>query len=72
MAKKEAKQWTMPAWMEPYRDMIADTGGNPIEELLNDHTTTIFENAPRAMICVAVKDQVGLLERLNKNGMLRT
>lgn len=67
---KKPKLWTMPPWMEPYRKLISNTGGNPIEELMNDHTTTIFENAPRAMLCIAVQDQVGLLTRLRGIGAL--
>ena len=65
-----AKQWTMPKWMEPYRGLIRNTGGNSIEELYNDHTTTVFENAPRAILCVAVKSQVDFLRLLHERGML--
>jgi len=66
------KRWTMPAWMEPYRAMIVNTGGNPIEELMNDDGTNsnVFNNAPRALICVAVKSQVQLLKALHEQGML--
>lgn len=69
--KQEREKWTMPAWMEQYRKMICNTGGNPIEELMNDHTTVVQINAPRAMICVAVKSQVMLLEILHREGMLK-
>lgn len=64
-------RWTMPDWMEPFRNMISDTGGNPIEELMNDRHTTTFENAPRAILCVAVNAQVTLLERLHKSGRIK-
>lgn len=67
----EAEPWTMPAWMEPYRELIADTGGNSIEELYNDSTTTARSNLIRAALIIAVKDQVGLLYRLHRLGCLR-
>jgi hypothetical protein len=62
MAKK--KPWKMPKWMEQYREDFNNTGGNSIEDLHNDDHTTIFENAPRALLCVAVHAQVHLLEKL--------
>lgn len=60
----------MPEWMEPFRDKIVNTGGNPIKELANDHTTTFFGNAPRAALCIAVKSQIELLTRLNDEGII--
>lgn len=70
MPKKST--WKMPKWMEPYRDMIGNTGGNSIEDLMNDDgvNSTVFNNAPRALICVAVKSQVGLLYRMRDSAML--
>lgn len=72
MATK-TKKWVMPKWMEPYRDMIRDTGGNPIEELMNDDGTNsnVFNNAPRALICCAVKCQVAFLESLHARDLLK-
>lgn len=66
------KQWKMPDWMEPYRYFIVNTGGNDVEELMNDNGTNsnVFNNAPRALICVAVKSQVALLVELHKEGKL--
>ena len=66
------KVWIMPEWMEKYRKMIVNTGGNAIEELVNDDGTNsnVFNNAPRALICVAVKSQVNLLEILHKEGLI--
>lgn len=57
--------------MKPYVPLINNTGGNDVAELMNDHTTNIQVNAPRAMICVAVKSQVSLLEVLHEKGMLK-
>lgn len=69
---KKRKRWTMPGWMEPYRAAIVNTGGNPVEELMNDdgRNSNLVNNGPRALICVAVKSQVTLLETLHKNGYL--
>lgn len=62
--------WTMPEWMEPYRDLIGNTGGNPIEELMNDDTTHVGNNAVRAALIVSVSSQVRLLHRLRSTGYL--
>lgn len=70
--KKEPKPWTMPKWMIPLAPLINNTGGNEIEDLVNDHTTTVEVNAPRAIICVAVKSQILLLQSLMKHGLLRS
>lgn len=63
----------MPEWMEKYKELIGNTGGNDIEELMNDDGTNsnVFNNAPRALICVAVKSQVRLLELLKKKDLLK-
>lgn len=60
----------MPGWMEPYRELIHNTGGNSVEKLMNDHATTVQVNAPLALICVAVQSQVSLLCTLAKEGRL--
>lgn len=67
----ENKEWTMPEWMKPYRELIRNTGGNTIEEIMNNHDADIFTNAPLAMICVAVKSQVDFLTLLYKNDKLK-
>ena len=61
------KKWIMPKWMVPYKHLIVNTGGNPIEESINDDgiNSNVFNNAPRALICVAVKSQVSLLNTLH-------
>lgn len=69
MAKQQKKkQWTMPTWMEPYRELI-NTGGNPVEDLMNDDTSPLI-NLPRSTLAACVKSQVGLLEILHKRRML--
>lgn len=71
MSKKQ-KNWKMPEWMEKYRHLINNTGGNEVEDLVNDDGTNsnVFNNAPRALICVAVSSQVNLLENLHSKGFL--
>jgi hypothetical protein len=63
--------WTMPEWMEPYRDLFYSTGGNSIEDLMNDHDTNTFNNQIRWVIIVGVRCQVALLERLHADGRLK-
>lgn len=69
----QRKKWKMPTWMEAYRKSILNTGGNPVEDLMNDDGTNsnVFNNAPRALICCAVKSQVALLESLHESGSLK-
>ena len=69
---KKREMWAMPDWMEPYRDLIRNTGGNSVEELMNDdgRNSNVVTNAPLALICVAVKSQVSLLESLRGAGKL--
>lgn len=59
----------MPGWMEPYRELIGNTGGNSIEDLMNDQST-IQINAPRAILACCVKSQVGMLHTLRERAML--
>ena len=65
------KTWTMPEWMEPYRKFIGETGGNLIEELMNDHHTTAQVNIIRAGLIVCVNAQISMLHRLHRAGLLR-
>lgn len=65
--------WRMPEWMEPYRSFIAETGGNEIEELLfrfeHEHNLMRTNVVAFTLACMA-RAQVGLLERLHKDGSL--
>lgn len=67
---RKRKKWVMPAWMAPFRDAICNTGGNSVEELMNDHESNPFTNHIRAALCVAVKSQVSLLNELHRRGKL--
>lgn len=69
--KKEV--WKMPPWMEKYREFFGNTGGNTVEDLMNrdPREANIFINAPVALICVAVENQVGILMRLYDKGLIK-
>lgn len=67
MAK--SKEWIMPKWMEIYRHLFVNTGGNTIERLMNGHTAMQI-NAPVAFLEMSVEAQVGLLHRLKEAGLL--
>lgn len=66
-----ARKWKMPNWMLPYRPLINNTGGNPIESLMNDKHTDGFNNAIRSTLIISVESQINLLTMLHDRGMLR-
>jgi hypothetical protein len=66
----DAPCWVMPAWLESYRDLIADTGDQTIEELMNDWTSGFHDNYMRAARVMAVNAQIELLQRLRDEGLL--
>lgn len=72
MGKPNNAAWTMPEWMEPYRDHFTNTGGNSIEDLMNDKDCTARTNVVRAALIIAVESQVILLSRLRMLGALQT
>ena len=70
MSKRKHKPWVMPAWMEPYRDTIVNTGGNAVEDLMNDHDTNFNNNLPRCALMLCVQSQVALLSAMRERGFL--
>lgn len=67
---KQRERWTMPSWMEKYRESFVNTGGNSVEELVNGNTK--FQvNFVLAALEVGAQSQVGLLQRLHRNGALK-
>lgn len=66
----ESKEWTMPEWMEKYRPLFYNTGGNSIEDLMNDEGTNPSNNIIRWSIIISVQAQFVLLERLHKEGKI--
>jgi len=60
----------MPEWMESFRGFITNTGGNSVEDLVNDTESNMFNNAIRAALCIAVQSQVALLTELYRKNYI--
>jgi hypothetical protein len=70
MSTKAAVKWKMPKWMEPYRKLICNTGGNSIEDMMNGNADPAV-NLPLSMLQACVKSQVLLLEALREEAYTR-
>lgn len=70
-SETKREPWVMPDWMEPYREHFQNTGGNSIEDLMNDTTTNGVNNIVRAALIVAVEAQVHMLYGLKRDGLLK-
>lgn len=71
MKTKEPKApWVMPPWMERYREHFENTGGNPIEELMNDDDSSMQNNYVRFILIISVRSQVTLLNRMHRSGLV--
>jgi hypothetical protein len=68
--RKAAKKWTMPKWMEAYRQFFVNTAGNTIEELVNGNTDPLI-NLPPSTLEFGMKAQVRFLMNLKEKGWLR-
>ena len=70
----KTRNWKMPEWMLQYLPLL-DSGSSTkwVEELYNDDGTNsnVFNNAPRALICVAMKSKIALLLELHEMKFLR-
>lgn len=64
-----ADEWKMPEWMEPFRKFITNTGGNPVERMMNGNADPQI-NLPLSTLQACVKSQVALMEGLHKVNML--
>lgn len=65
MSRPSSKDiYTMPDWMREYLPYFMNTGGNDVEELLHDDTTTPFANVVRYMLIVSVRAQFDMLVTL--------
>lgn len=68
---EEKEKWKMPEWMEKYRKYIDKMGGgNPVEELMNDRTSTVSNNAIRALLICQIRACVNLLTTLKEEDEL--
>ncbi len=68
--KFKNKKFTMLAWMETYRELIGNTGGNSVEELMNDSDSNFQNNLVRTTLKLCVESQVHLLMRLKEKNLL--
>ncbi len=70
MKTNQAKsKWSMPGWMEPYRDFFNNTGGNSIEDLANGNSSPAI-NSILFTLETCVRSQIQLLCTLHKEGRL--
>lgn len=67
MSEKET--WIMPKWMEKYRDSFNNTGGNSVEELMNNKISSEI-NEVLSLLAIAVSSQVMLLKTLKNRGLI--
>lgn len=70
MKQTKRATWKMPKWMEPYRELFQNTGGNSIEELMNDRDTHGGNNVIRSALIISVDSEITLLHRMKVRGML--
>jgi hypothetical protein len=68
--ENEVGKWELPAWMEPYRDLIGGTGGNRIEDLMSTNKENMCDAFMHAAFMFAVDAQIDLLHRLKAEGLL--
>lgn len=70
MSKLPSKEiYVVPDWMRHYMPLFNNTGGNDVEELLHDDSTTPFANVVRYMLIVSARSQFDLLVTLRKRWM---
>lgn len=70
MSRLPSKEiYVVPDWMQQYLPLFNNTGGNNVEELLHDDSTTPFANIVRYMLIVSVRSQFDLLVMLRKTRM---
>jgi hypothetical protein len=67
----KTKKWVMPKWMEKYRSLINNTGGNSVEELMNSDDTKASYNVILSALICCVESQITLLHRLHNEGLLK-
>jgi hypothetical protein len=69
-SKSARRIWTMPSWMEPYRAFFAADLGNGVEDMMNDHDSSAFNNIVRFTMIAGTKAEISLLTRLHDAGLL--
>ena len=65
--------WTAPSWLRQYEGLLIDTGGRPVEELMNvpnAHVSDLLTQDPVVARSVLANTQVALLTALRARGLL--
>lgn len=62
-------RWTMPEWMEPYREFIKGTNGASVEDCM-DRVLNARSSSVQVMRTLEVQVQVTLLYTLHREGKL--
>lgn len=65
------EKYVVPEYLMPYIQKVSSYSKEEIEDFMNDKSSTVFNNAPRALICVSVKTTVDNLEKLYSTGLLK-
>lgn len=68
--KERPFRFIIPEWAEKYRDLFQDTGGNKIEDIMNDHSFNVVTNGIKSMMVASIEGQMTLLRRLKAKGFL--
>ncbi len=67
----EKLPWKMPKWMEKYEKTFSNTGGNPVEELMNRSTGGMRDSNTYLWIFYwCTRSQVNMLIELHCKGLL--
>lgn len=71
-AATKKPDWTMPAWMEPYRESFDNTGGNTVEGLINALSERGLYRSNQVLwtLAITAESQVKLLYKLHADGKL--
>lgn len=68
---EQHETWMMPSWMEPYREMIRDWGGKPVEARMEGDWPSPVTSGVQFAMALSVRSQVTLLTALHEGGHLK-
>ena len=68
--KKNVKKWTMPEWMEPFRQFLTEPDRAEEYKNCDGVNCNVVVNAPRALMCQTASSEIGLLYRLKKADLI--
>lgn len=70
MSKSPKEVYAVPEWMRQFLPLFHNTGGNDVEELLDDEDTNMFANCVRYMLIVSARSQFALLMDMYSKGII--